>query len=78
MVTALFENGPLAVAPSSRPINPVSSTSKNDIHNDEDKEEKTQELEEHVGRLQDQIGRLSTLLEEAMEEKTAEMDDKFR
>ena len=58
--------------------NPVSSSSQNDINNDEDKQEKTQELEEHVGRLQDQIGRLSTLLEEAMEEKTAEMDDKFR
>ena len=58
--------------------NPVSSSSQNDINNDEDKQEKTRELEEHVGRLQDQIGRLSTLLEEAMEEKTAEMDDKFR
>ena len=39
--------------------NPVSSSSRNDINNDEDKQEKTRELEEHVGRLQDQIGRLS-------------------
>ena len=39
---------------------------------------KIQELEEHVERLQDQIGRLSTLLEEAMEEKTFEMDEKFK
>ena len=59
-------------------INPISPSRRSGMNNDEDKQEKTQELQEHVGRLQDQIGRLSTLLEEAMEEKTAEMDDKFR
>ena len=48
-------NMPAQSEPAKSTINPVSSTSKNDIHNDEDKEEKTQELEEHVGRLQLQI-----------------------
>ena len=49
---------PAQSEPAKSTINPVSSTSQNDIHNDEDKEEKTQELEGNMlGRLQDQIGR---------------------